>query len=80
MKRSKLDKLLHEAEVLEKKIVAFHKVRRRIAQLSDEMKDDPYCLEALLSIDKNIFNMLVFMQRGLVRLRESIKRLEREDT
>lgn len=77
MKRSKLDKLIHQREVLLKKINAYERVRKTIANLATQLKDDPYALEVLLSIDQTIFGHLRFMYAGLKKLEEEINALIR---
>ena len=77
MKRSKLDILLHKREVLFRKIKAYERVREALRGLADELKDDPYALEALNGIDNTVFNQLQMMYLGLKRLETSIKALER---
>jgi hypothetical protein len=76
MKRSQLDILLHQKQVLEHKIAAYERVRKVIANLAFELKDDPYALEALNAIDLTIFNQLKFMYLGLRNLNDKLRRLE----
>jgi len=52
-------------------------VREALRSLADELKDDPYALEALNGIDNTVFNQLQMMYLGLKRLETSIKALER---
>jgi len=80
MKRSEMDKLSHEIAVLERKVAAYEKVRRAINELGERFKDDPYCLEALLSVDRTIFNQTLVIYRGLAKLREKMRRLQLEAT
>jgi len=75
MKRSQYDKLLHQKEVLERKIAAYERVRKAIADLVHELKDDAYALEALNSIDRTIFNQLQFMYVGLQTLNDKLKKM-----
>jgi len=78
MRRSLLDKKKHSLMVLEKKLQAYARVREVINSLAAEFRDDPYALEALLSIDRSIFNQMRFMQLGHMRLRQQIEELERQ--
>ena len=73
MKRSKLDILMHQKNVLERKIAAYERVRKVIANLAFELKDDVYALEALNAIDRTIFNQLQFMYLGLKTLNDKIR-------
>ena len=73
MKRSRLDILQHQKNVLEHKIAAYERVRKIIANLAFELKDDPYALEALNAIDLTIFNQLKFMYAGLKNLNDKIR-------
>ena len=73
MKRSKLDRLVAQREVLVRKIKAYERVRQAINALAAELKDDPYALEALNAIDRTIFNQLQFMYLGLETLNSKIK-------
>jgi len=75
MKRSEYDKLLHQKEVLERKIAAYERVRKAIADLVHELKDDYYALEALNAIDRTIFNQLKFMYTGLRNINDKLRRL-----
>jgi hypothetical protein len=76
MKRSKLDKLVAQREILMRKIKAYERVRQTISDLVYELKDDPYALEALNSIDRTVFTQLQFMYMGLERLNDEIRRLQ----
>jgi len=73
MKRSELDKLKHQAEVLQRKIVAYERVRKEINDLAFKLINDVYALEALNAVDRTIFNQLQFMKQGLKRLEEKLK-------
>jgi len=73
VKRSKLDRLVAQREVLVRKIKAYERVRQAINALAAELKDDPYALEALNAIDRTIFNQLQFMYLGLETLNSKIK-------
>jgi len=73
MKRSELDKLRHQAEVLQRKIVAYERVRKEINDLAFKLINDVYALEALNAIDRTIFNQLQFMKHGLKKLEEKLK-------
>jgi hypothetical protein len=75
MKRSKLDKLVAQREILVRKIKAYERVRQTINSLVAELKDDPYALEALNAIDRTIFTQLRFMYLGLETLNNKIKQL-----
>ena len=77
MKRSQYEKLIHQKEVLERKIAAYERVRRAISNLVYELKDDAYALEALNAIDRTIFNQLRFMYAGLEALKNKIKEVEK---
>jgi hypothetical protein len=76
VKRSKLDKLVAQREILMRKIKAYEHVRQVINSLATELKGDPYALEALNAIDRTIFNQLRMMYLGLERLNDEIKRLQ----
>lgn len=78
MKRSLLDKKKHNLMVLEKKLQAYAKVREVINSLAAELKDDPYALEALIGIDRSIFNQMRFMQLGHMRLKQEVVELEKQ--
>jgi hypothetical protein len=73
MKRSELDKLRHQAEVLQRKIVAYERVRKEINDLAFKLINDVYALEALNAIDRTIFNQLQFMKHGLKKLEQKLK-------
>ena len=73
MKRSELDVLVHRREVLLRKIQAYEKVRRAINDLAQQFLDDPYALEALSAVDRNLFNILVFMHQGLATIEKKLK-------
>lgn len=77
MKRSELDKKLHDLQVLELKIASYERVRRAIRELAEEFRDDIYALEALNAIDKCMFNWLKFMYLGRSRLKEEVEELTR---
>jgi len=76
LKRSELDILLHRREVLVKKIYAYERVRRAINELSHQLLGDVYALEALNSIDRTLFQWILYMQRGLEQLEKKIERLQ----
>ena len=76
MKRSELDILLHRREVLARKIEAYVKVRRAISDLASQFLHDVYALEALNSIDKTLFQWILYMQQGLKKLEEKIERFQ----
>jgi len=80
MKRSELDKLLHQKDVLERKIHAYERVRKAINELSSKFLGDMYALEALNAIDRTIFNQLRVMYQGLNTLNERIKKMTSEAT
>jgi len=77
MKRSKVDKIKHDMEVLEKKIMAYETVRRRINDLAKEYVGDYYVLEALESIDRTVFNMLRMMYTGMEILKRKLAEAEK---
>jgi hypothetical protein len=77
VKRSKIDKIMHDIEVLERKIQAYETVRRRINNLAKEYVGDYYILEALESIDRTIFNQLRVMYTGLEMLKHKLAEAEK---
>ena len=78
MKRSLLDKKKHDLMILERKLQAYARVREVINSLAAEFRDDPYALEALLSIDRSIFYQMRMMQQGYVKLKENIEKMEKQ--
>ena len=77
MKRSKIDKIMHDMEVLQRKIQAYETVRRRINDLAKEYIGDYYILEALESIDRTVFNMIRMMYIGLEVLKHKLAKAEK---
>ena len=77
MKRSKIDKVMHDIDVLQRKIMAYETVRRRINDLAKEYIGDYYILEALESIDRTIFNQLRVMYTGLEMLKRKLAEAEK---
>jgi len=80
LKKSYIDRELYELSVLERKIVAYEKVRKAINELGRQFLDDPYCLEVLNSIDRAIFHQITFIHKALIRKREKLKQLGYEST
>jgi hypothetical protein len=78
MKKSEYDKLLHEIEILEKKINALRNIRAAIADLYNMFADDAYALEFLIAIDKTIFNWLKVMFQGREKLINRKKEFEKQ--
>jgi hypothetical protein len=77
MKRSKIDKIKHDMDVLQRKIQAYETVRRRINDLAKEYVGDYYILEALESIDRTVFNMIRMMYVGLEILKRKLAEAEK---
>ncbi len=77
MKRSKIDKIKHDMDVLQRKIQAYETVRRRINDLAKEFVGDYYILEALESIDRTVFNMIRMMYVGLEILKRKLAEAEK---
>jgi hypothetical protein len=77
MKRSKIDKIRHDMDVLQRKIQAYETVRRRINDMSKEYVGDYYILEALNAIDRTIFNQLRVMYTGLEMLKRKLAEAEK---
>ena len=80
MKKSYIDRELYELSVLERKVVAYEKVRKAINELGKQFLDDPYCLEALNSVDRSIFHQIAFIQKALIKKREKLRQLGYEST
>ena len=77
MKRSKIDKIMHDMEVLQRKIQAYETVRIIINDIAKEYIGDYYILEALESIDRTIFNQLRVMYTGLEMLKRRLAEAEK---
>jgi len=77
MKRSKIDKIMHDMDVLQRKIQAYETVRRRINDLAKEYVGDYYILEALEAIDRTVFNMIRMMYVGLEILKRKLAEAEK---
>jgi hypothetical protein len=80
LKKSYIDRELYELSVLERKVVAYEKVRKAINELGKEFLDDPYCLEVLNNIDRAIFHQMAFIQKALIKKREKLKQLGYKST
>jgi hypothetical protein len=78
MKKSEYDKLIHELEILEKKINALRNIRAAIADLHSMFANDSYALEFLIALDKTIFNWLKVMFQGREKLIARKKELEKQ--
>jgi hypothetical protein len=78
MKKSEYDKLLHELEILEKKINALRNIRTAVADLHGMFSDDAYALEFLIALDKTIFNWLKVMFQGREKLIARKKQYEQQ--
>ena len=77
MKRSKIDKIRHDMDVLQRKIQAYETVRKRINDLAKEYVGDYYILEALEAIDRTVFNMIRMMYIGLEVLKHKLAEAEK---
>jgi hypothetical protein len=77
VKRSKIDKIKHDMDVLQRKIQAYETVRRRINDLAKEYIGDYYILEALEAIDRTVFNMIRMMYIGLEVLKHKLAEAEK---
>jgi len=77
VKRSKIDKIRHDMDVLQRKIQAYETVRKRINDLAKEYVGDYYILEALEAIDRTVFNMIRMMYIGLEVLKHKLAEAEK---